>query len=316
MPSRRSQRALRAMRTHRRFFQTVSSQVLEMMRLPDEAVAELSIYGTRGRLLESDVPAVLVMPRRVVTNEAVLLHFHGGAYVSGNLLQARMVISPISAAAHLQGITFSYRLAPEHPYPAQLEDAMQVYRLLLKMGVRPEKIGFVGESAGGNLALALALSLKEKGQPLPGALCLLSPWTDPAQTGESYRTLREVDATLNADELMVSARDFVGGEEALFNDPLVSPIYADFTGFPPTQIHVGDSEILLSDSQRLLQCMQRDAVDVSLIRWAGMPHVFQIYGFEESRASIKTMGSFLQQTLGKKTRGRAAAEVRETGEET
>lgn len=304
MPSRRSQRAMDMMRTHRRFFQTASTQVLELAQLSDEGVAELNIYGTKGRLMrDCRVPALLVLPRRVVTQDAVLLHFHGGAYVSGNLLQARMVISPIAAEAKLQGVTFTYRLAPESTFPAQLDDALEVYRMVLRYGARPERIGFVGESAGGNLALALTLKLREMGETLPGALCLLSPWTDPAQTGESHRTLRDVDATLNPEELMESALGFVGGDAEKFKDPMVSPIYADFTGFPPTQIHAGESEILLSDSTRLAHAMRRDGVEVSLLRWAGMPHVFQVYGFDESRASIKTMADFLRETLTARRRG-------------
>ncbi len=308
MPSSRSQRALNMMRSHRRFFQTVSSQMLELVSLPDEGVAELNVYGTKGRLLDDcAVPALLVQPRRVSTQDAVLLHLHGGASVSGNLLQARMVISPISAEARLQGVTFAYRLAPEHPYPAQLEDALSVYRMLLRNGIRPERIGLVGESAGGNLAIALALTLRERGEKLPGALCLLSPWTDLAQTGESYRTLKEVDATLNPEELRRSALGFVGGDAEKFKDPLISPIYADFTGFPPTQIHVGDSELLLSDSEMLLTAMRRDGVSATMLRWAGMPHVFQVYGFDESRASIKTMGDFLSSALAFRRRGNVRA---------
>lgn len=303
MPSKKSERMMDLLRAHRRFFQTASSQVLALATLSDEGVAELNVYGTRGRLMPGSVPALLVVPRRIAARDAVLLHFHGGAYVAGNLLQARMVISPISAAAKLQGVTFSYRLAPEYPYPAQLEDAMEVYRTVLRHGARPERIAFVGESAGGNLALALALRLRETGQTLPGALCLLSPWTDPAQTGDSYRTLREKDATLDADELMQSALAFVGGDAKRFTDPMVSPIYADFAGFPPVQIHVGDSEILYSDSKRLAECMRRDGVAVSLLEWAGMPHVFQIFDFEESRASIKTIGAFLQSALLTRRRG-------------
>lgn len=307
MPSRRSQRTMELLRTHRRFFQQASNQVLGLAKLSDEGVAELNVYGTKGSLMrDCSVPALWVYPRRVAAEDAVLLHFHGGAYVSGNLLQARMVISPISAAAKLQGVTFSYRLAPEYTFPAQLEDAMEVYRMVLRYGARPERIGFVGESAGGNLALALALRLRELGEALPGALCLLSPWTDPAQTGESYRTLRDVDVSIDPDQLIVSARQFVGGDESLFRNPLISPIYASFQGFPPTQIHAGESEVLLSDSQTLATLMRRDGVEVSFLRWVGMPHVFQVYGFEESRASIKTMGDFLQRTLvGKRRSSRA-----------
>lgn len=306
MPSRRSQRTMDMLRAHRRFFQNASNQMLELVQLSDEGVAELNVFGTKGRLMKDkdcQVPALLVQPRRVLTNDAVLLHFHGGAYVSGNMLQARMVISPISAEAKLQGVTFTYRLAPEHSFPAQLDDAMEVYRMVLRYGARPDRIGFVGESAGGNLALALALKLRDMGETLPGAICLLSPWTDPAQTGESYRTLRDVDATLNPEELMQSALGFVGGDEEKFKDPLVSPIYADFTGFPPTQIHAGESEILLSDSKTLAEHMRRDGVEVSFLRWVGMPHVFQVYGFDESRASIKTMADFLSSTLTARKRG-------------
>lgn len=304
MPSRRSQRTMDILRSNRRFFQTAGSRMLELVSLPDEGVAELNIYGTKGDLMNGcDVPAMLVTPRRIIASDAVLLHFHGGAYVSGNLLQARMVISPIAAEAKLQGVTFAYRLAPAHPFPAQLEDALEVYRMVLRLGAKPERIGFVGESAGGNLALALALKLRDMGETLPGALCLLSPWTDPAQTGESYYTKREEDATIDVEDLMVSAREFVGGDESLFQSPLVSPIYADFTGFPPTQIHAGESEVLLSDSKTLAQVMRRDGVEVSFLHWAGMPHVFQVYGFEESRASIKTMAGFLSSTLTMRKRG-------------
>lgn len=307
MPSRKSQRAMEILRANRRFFQNASSKMLELVNLPDEGVAELNVYGTKGRLLaDCEVPAVLVLPRRTVADDAVLLHFHGGAYVSGNLLQARMVISPIAADAKLQGVTFSYRLAPEHPFPAQLEDALAVYRTVLRYGARPEKIGFVGESAGGNLALALALKLREMGETLPGALCLLSPWTDLAQTGESYRTLADVDVSLDPQSVMESALGFVGGDTTRFTDPIISPIYADFTGFPPTQIHAGESELLLSDSKTLADVMRRDGVEVSFFHWAGMPHVFQVYGFEESRASIRAMGDFLRATLTGHKRGAGA----------
>lgn len=299
MPSKKSQRTLDILRANRRIFQTVSHQVLDGIELTDKAVAELNVFGTKGRLLTGlSMPALLVYPRRVVNQNAILLHLHGGAYVSGNLLQSRMVISPIAAAAKLKGVTFEYRLAPGAVYPAQLEDALEVYRRLLAEGARPDRIGLVGESAGGNLALALTLKLRALGEPLPGALCLLSPWTDLAQTGESYHTLREVDATLDADDLFASALSFVGGDREKFTDSMISPIYADFTGFPPTQIHVGESELLFSDSKTLADAMRRDGVNVSLLRWVGMPHVFQVYGFDESRASIKAMGSFLRSALG------------------
>ncbi len=306
MPSRKSQQTLSILRSNRRFFQTMSRQVMDLVKLPDEAVAGLNVNGTKGRLLSGcPVPTLLVMPRRVLADDTVLLHLHGGAYVSGDLLQCRMFFSPICSEAKLAGVTFAYRLAPEHPYPAQLEDALAVYRMLLANGIQPERIGFIGESAGGNLALALAMKLRELGEPQPGCMCLLSPWTDLAQTGESYRTLREVDATLDGDDLKKSAIEFAGGNEALLSDPAVSPIYADLSGLPRTQIHVGESELLLSDSETLAANMRRDGVAVSLVRWAGMPHVFQLYGFDESKASIRAIGAFVGEALtGRMRRGR------------
>ncbi len=303
MPTKKSQRTMNILRSNRHFFQTMSSQVLELIKLPDEAVAELNVFGTKARLIDDGpVPMLLIHPRRVLDADAVLLHLHGGAYVSGDLLQCRMFFSPICQEAKLMGVTFAYRLAPEHPYPAQLDDAYAVYQLMLRHGVLPEKIGFVGESAGGNLALALCRRLRAEGLPLPGCLCLMSPWGDLAQTGESYQTLREVDATLNPENLMESALGFAGGDAERFLDPMISPIYADFTGFPPTQIHVGESELLLSDSETIAASMRRDGVPVTLLRYAGMPHVFQLYGFEESRASIKAMADYLAAKLTGKPR--------------
>ena len=227
---------------------------------------------------------------------AAILHLHGGAYVSGGLLQCRELISPICAAAGARALTFCYRLAPKHPYPAQLEDALRAYRFLRDLGCKPENIALVGESAGGNLALSLVRRLREMGERLPAGLALLSPWVDLAQRGESYRTLQDVDATLNAGELMESALQFAGSSERL-QSPEISPLYGDFTGFPPTLIHCGASEILLSDSEGLERAMLRDGVDARLVRWAGMCHVFQAFGFEESKASNRQIGLFLRRCL-------------------
>lgn len=305
MPSAKAKRMLSTLRSHRALFQTVSGAVLTKINLPDQTAAGLKAFGTRGRLVKNAArPTMVVSPRRVAAPGAVLLHLHGGAYKTGGLLAARMVISPIVSASRIPAVTFAYRLAPEHPYPAQLEDALFTYRLLLRSGVSPEKIALVGESAGGNLAIALLLSLRARGEALPGALCLLSPWADLAQEGESYRSLAQVDPTLNVAELMSAALQFVGGAEEKLSDPLISPIYADFQGFPPTQIHVGESEILLSDSETLLRCMLRDGVPATLFRWEGMCHVFQIYGFPESRASIHAIGDFLLGALSGDRRAR------------
>lgn len=296
MPSKRSQDMLGMIRSHKRAVTGLTNSVMQVDP-PPSRVARLRVMGTTA-VLEKDLgmPAITVFPHTRLFSNAAILHLHGGAYVSGGLLQCRMLISPICALAGVPALTFSYRLAPRHPYPAQLEDAMAAYRSLLGKGIPARRIVLVGESAGGNLALALTMKLREMQEALPAGLALLSPWADLAQQGESYRTLRDVDATLNADELMRDALAFAGGRHAL-TDPEISPLYGDFTGFPPVEIHCGTSEILLSDSEALEKALLRDGVSAHLIRWEGMCHVFQAFGFEESRASNTQLAAFVRSCL-------------------
>lgn len=310
MPSRRSQEMLGLLRSHKQIASAMNREWIMKLDPPADLVARLRMNGTLGvSIRELGMPAVLIEPRQLPLEDGVILHLHGGAYVSGGIMQCRALISPICAAAGVRALTFSYRLAPRHPYPAQLEDALKAYFYLRKAGYAPEKIALVGESAGGNLALELALRLKQMGEGMPAAIALLSPWADLAQTGESYRTLRAVDATLDAEELMQSAIAFSGGGERL-TAPDISPLYAEFTGFPPVQIHCGTHEILLSDSEGLDRALRRDGVTVQLIRWAGMCHVFQAFGFEESKVSNRQIGAFLRRWLT----GAGQAEREETPE--
>ena len=238
MPSKRSQDMLDMIQAHKKMASDFSNGWLMKVDAPAGAVARLHVRGTTGATVAGlDMPAVMVTPDKLEIPDAVILHMHGGAYVSGGLLQCRTLISPICAATGARALTFSYRLAPQYPYPAQLEDALRAYRYLTNAGVSPRKIAFVGESAGGNLALALALCLRDAGEEMPAAIALLSPWVDLAQTGESYEALSGVDATLDKDGLLKSAVDFAGSEERL-RDAEISPVFASFTGFPPTLMTV------------------------------------------------------------------------------
>lgn len=297
MPSKRSQDMLDMIRAHKKMASGIGNGWLMKVDAPAGAVARLHMRGTTGATVDGlDMPAVMVTPDKVEVSDAAILHMHGGAYVSGGLLQCRTLISPICAAAGMRALTFSYRLAPQYPYPAQLEDALRAYRYLRDAGTSLRKIAFVGESAGGNLALALALHLREMGEEMPAAIALLSPWVDLAQTGESYTALSEVDATLDAEELMKNAISFAGSKERLM-EAEISPVYANFTGFPPVLIHCGTREILLSDSEMLERAMLRDGVEAQLVRWEGMCHVFQAFGFEESKAANRQIGQFLKKHL-------------------
>lgn len=299
LPTRRSQEMLGLIRSHKKMAAKISNGVLMQINPPAQWLAHLRFNGTIGAAIGGlGMPAMLIEPRRVLREDAVILHLHGGAYVSGRLLQCRALISPLCAAAGLRTVTFSYRLAPEFPHPAQLEDALRVYDYLIAAGYTPDKIVLVGESAGGNLALELALKLREQGRGMPAALALMSPWTDLTQSGESYRELRAQDATLDAEELLRSAIAYAGGDASRLSQPDFSPVFADFHGFPPTLIHCGTQELLLSDSVLLEKAMLRDGVDAKLLQWEGMCHVFQAFGFEESRASIAQLAAFIQKTLG------------------
>ena len=297
MPSKRSQEMLELLRAHKKITTDFSNGWLMKVDAPAGAVAKLHIRGTTGAAVDGlDMPAVMVTPDRMETPDAAILHMHGGAYVSGGILQCRTLISPICAAAGARALTFSYRLAPQYPYPAQLEDALKAYRYLRSAGFAPRKIAFVGESAGGNLALALALHLRDAGEEMPAAIALLSPWVDLAQMGESYAALADVDATLDKEELMKDAVAFAGSPDRL-KDADISPVYARFDGFPPVLIHCGTREILLSDSEMLERALLRDGVEAQLVRWAGMCHVFQAFGFEESKAANRQIGLFLKSHL-------------------
>ncbi len=299
MPTRQSQWIMNVIRSNRGLFDKLGNRMMSM-DAPADKVAGLPMLGTRGRPLTiGDVPAIIVSPNCLTDERSIIVHMHGGAYVSGGLLQARVLASNIAASSCLNVITFAYRLAPEYTYPSQLDDAESVYHFLLQQGYLPEKIAFTGESAGGNLALALALRLKQQGKPLPACISLLSPWGDVELTGESYSALSDVDPTLNLDTIKEAALAFTGGDTALMRDPLVSPIHADFHGFPPVQIHAGTKELLLSDAEALASAMRRDGVEVTLLCWEGMCHVFQIFGFPESRISMKAIGKFLADHMSK-----------------
>lgn len=298
MPSLKSKLVLGALRMGKGFFSRMGDSLMNGVRLPDQVVADLPLGNVRSELFPlSATSALMLFPPEEFQEGYLLFHCHGGAYVSGGLAQAKAIAALVCGAARIPTVTFAYRLAPEHPYPAALEDALRLWDTVLDAGFSPERIALVGESAGGNLCLALCQALRAQGRALPAAMALLSPWADLLQTGESYQTLKDVDATLSGPELMSSALAYAGGREALLHDPMVSPVYADFHGFPPTQIHAGTSELLLSDAETLAGSMRSAGVQVELLRWAGMCHVFQMFGFPESKESLKAIGQFLRTRL-------------------
>jgi epsilon-lactone hydrolase len=225
----------------------------------------------------------------------VLLYFHGGAYQIGSRATVRHLVALLSGVIEARALSVDYRLAPEHPFPAAIEDALTAYRWLLAGGTDPELIAVAGDSAGGGLALAALVALRDAGEPLPAAAVLLSPWTDLALTGASLRTRAAVDVLIKPDGMVEAAEFYLAGADP--RHPYASPLYADLRGLPPLLIHVGDAEVILDDSTRLAARARAAGVDVSLEVWDEMPHVFPAFAglLPEADQAIERIGSWLNQ---------------------
>jgi len=224
----------------------------------------------------------------------LLLYLHGGAYIVGGCGTHRQLVSHIAAAAGVRALLPEYRLAPEHPFPAAIDDAVGVYRALIADGYAAEKIVIAGDSAGGGLTMATLLSLRETGDPLPAAACLLSPWLDLASTGESMTRRAHRDPWFEPEDMPIIASHYC--DKSMFKQPLVSPVYADLSGLPPLYIQVGEDEILLSDSTRTADKVREAGGKVDIEIWPDMWHVFQVFVHQmpESRAAIRKIGEFVR----------------------
>jgi acetyl esterase/lipase len=230
-----------------------------------------------------------------ISHERVVFYLHGGGYTIGSLDTHRDLASRIGRAAKAWVFLIEYRLAPENPYPAALDDAVAAYRWLLAEGIEPEKIVIAGDSAGGGLTVATLLALRDAGDSLPAAGVCLSPWVDLAVTGGSIADKAGVDPIVNLDATMWMAKLYAG--DADLHDPLVSPLYADLRGLPPLLIQVGTAEILLDDATRLAERAEAAGVDVVLDTWEDMIHVWQYFAalLPEGREAIERIGAYIIQ---------------------
>ena len=233
-------------------------------------------------------------PKRA-RKDKVLYYLHGGAYVIGSPRTHRQLVSHIARAAGVIALLPDYRLAPEHPFPAAIDDAVAVYRSLLDSGFNPEDIIIAGDSAGGGLSVATLLSLRHAGLPMPAAAVLLSPFLDVTGSGESATTRADRDPWFDVGDLHAVARYYCP-DESEWRNPLVSPVFANVAGLPPMLIQVGDDEILLSDSTRLADKLEAAGIAVELEIWPEMWHVFQIFigKMPEARAGITKIAAYIQ----------------------
>ena len=224
----------------------------------------------------------------------ILYYLHGGIYIMGSPATHRRLVSYIAQEAGMRALVPDYRLAPENRFPAALEDSLKVYRRLLRDGIAASAIAFGGDSAGGNLAMATALALRDADEALPGACVLISPWLDMTNDGESRRSRAAIDPWFNPDHVPASVAKMF--DESKLRNPLVSPVFADASGLPPILIQVGDHEILLSDSTRMAENIRQAGGEVELELWPDMWHVFQFFigQMPESMQAVNDIGRYLR----------------------
>lgn len=266
-----------------------------------ERVARFAPDRPRGvsvrQTVVADVPCEWSLPEGPPSGRHVL-YLHGGAFVCGSPRTHRGMVGRIARGAGARILTPEYRLAPEHPFPAGLEDCAAVYRALLASGVHPERLAVAGDSAGANLVFALLLTLKRQGLPMPAAAVVMSPFVDMTGSGESMKTNAELDPLLHIDGLPSVVGAYAAGRD--LRDPLLSPLFGDLAGLPPCLIQCGSDEILRDDAVRMRSALEAAGVTVELEVWNRMPHVWQAFArlIPEAPLALERIGRFLAEKLG------------------
>ena len=289
--NRKNQNLLRAIK---KMHTLVESTDVEKQRASQENLS--GIFSKSKELIYQDIkigniPAEWVSVDRVHMDKYAILYCHGGGYNTGSFRYARSITNKLAASTAMDVLSFDYRLAPEHPYPAALEDALEAWDYLMRYGYGAREVILAGDSAGGNLALALTAKLKSQGRRLPRGLILFSPWTDLSKSGKSHEIKADTDPILSAEYLDKAILDYAGEKDK--GDPFISPLFADFKGFPPTFIQVGENEILLSDSYNLRKNMLKQKVQVKFEFYSGMWHVFQMSPFKTAYEAMDHVAEFI-----------------------
>jgi epsilon-lactone hydrolase len=254
--------------------------------------AEVTVTAAHlGGVPTAEITVDGIEPRHVV------LYFHGGVYVMGDAFLAAELASQVGRRTHAKVISVDYRLAPEHPYPAAVDDALAAYRALLDDDVVPSDIVFAGESAGGGLAIATLVNARDHGLPLPAAAYAMSPYADLTLAGTTIEAKRELDPLLSREALQARVGDYTAGQDAARG--LISPVFADLSGLPPLIIQAGSHEVLLDDAVRLARAAAAAEVEVTLEITPRVPHVFQAYHaiLDEGAAALDRAGQLLSSHL-------------------
>jgi acetyl esterase/lipase len=288
-------------RTTRAYFNTVDAKKADVQAMRKKWHSAAKVLWTARKVTVGAVDihglnAEWLTPKGC-PDDKLLLYLHGGAYVMGNCATHRQMVSYIAKYSGIKALLPEYRLAPEHPFPAAVDDAVGLYRSLLADGYPAENIVIAGDSAGGGLTMATLLSLRDARIALPAAACLLSPWLDLAATGESMTTRAKKDPWFQPEDMPIVAAYYCRQDQ--IRNSLVSPVYADLSGLPPLYIQVGEDEILLSDSTRAADKVKAAGGEVEIEIWPGMWHVFQAFLLQvpESKKAVKKIGNFVRRIL-------------------
>ncbi|MEO9969161.1 MAG: alpha/beta hydrolase [Hyphomonadaceae bacterium] len=251
------------------------------------AVEDVTLGGVSGLKLTPDT----------VEAGRTLLYFHGGGYVIGSPISHRGMVSHIAKAMRATAYSMDYRMAPEDRFPAAVDDGLTSYKALLEGGVDPQKLVISGDSAGGGLTMATALSIRDAGLAMPAALVPISPWVNLANNGPTYKVKAETDPMVTKESIDAMAAEYLNGEDA--SNPLASPMGADLAGLPPMLIQVGSEEVLLSDSTMLAARAGAAKVPVTLEIWPDMVHVFHFFYpmLSDARTAIAHMATWVDEKL-------------------
>lgn len=255
-----------------------------------------SIWGKQKEVVIKSIEIQGMYAEWISVNRAhmkkyVILYCHGGGYMTGSSLYARTLTTKLASSTSMDVLCFDYRLAPENPYPAALEDGIKAWDYLMLFGYGASDIILAGDSAGGNLALAMIHKLKAEERLLPRGVILMSPWTDLCVTGRSHESRAEVDPVLDADYISKAKEAYAAGQD--LENPLISPLYGDLSGFPRTYIQVGDNEILLNDATMLYKRLLKAGVPAELEIYKGMWHVFQMSPFKTAYDAMDQNAEFI-----------------------
>ena len=268
-------------------------ELLSAQPLPSDVTVTPSVLGG---VPTADIAIDGIEPRHVV------LYFHGGVYVMGDAALAADLASQVARRAQARAVSVDYRLAPEHPYPAAVDDALAAYDALLREGTTPSDIAFAGDSAGGGLAVATMVNARDHGLPLPAAAFLMSPYADLTLAGATMDTKSDVDPVLSRELLQPRVTDYTAGQDPAFS--LISLVFADLSGLPPLIIQAGTHEVLLDDAVRLAQRAGHDDVAVTLDLTPKVPHVFQNFYpiLDEAADALDRAGQLLTAHLASAAR--------------